>query len=458
VSSAAAEGAGMRIGVLGAGYVGLVTGACLAEFGHRVGCLDVDEAKVAALGRGEVPIYEPGLDELVGRGVESGRLSFETDYGLVVPEADVVFVAVGTPSDAEGRADLSQVMGAVEAAAPLLKPGVVVVMKSTVPVGTTAAVRARIAGLRPGLDVGVSMNPEFLRQGAAVEDFLRPDRVVIGTDTVAAEMVLRAVYQPLLTAGTPVVFTNVESAELIKYASNAFLAIKLSFINEVADLCEVVGGRIDEVARGVGLDPRINSYYLSPGPGFGGSCLPKDTQALLHTTVSFGTPSRVVSAAVEANRDRRRRIAERIAAEVGGDLEGRRIAVLGLTFKANTDDLRESPAVEVIRELVRLGAKVRAYDPHGMERARSRLPEVDMAADPYDAADGADAVAILTEWAEFATLDLTRLRRLLNEPIVVDLRNLWDPNIMAAHGFRYVSVGRPSVGRTGDAAEAQPNR
>jgi len=282
--------------------------------------------------------------------------------------------------------------------------------------------------------------------------------VVIGTDTVAAEMILRAVYRPLLTAGTPVVFTNPESAELIKYASNAFLAIKLSFINEVADLCEVVGGRIDDVARGVGLDPRINPYYLSPGPGFGGSCLPKDTQALLHTHESYGTPSQVVSAAVDVNRSRRRRIAERIAVEVGGNLEGRRIAVLGLTFKANTDDLRESPAMDVVRELVRMGAKVRAYDPHGMERARPQLPEADMAADPYDAADGADAVAILTEWAEFATLDLLRLRRLLVEPIVIDLRNLWDPNVMASHGFRYVSVGRPSVGWAGDAVEAQPNR
>ena len=433
----------MNITMIGTGYVGLTTGACLAELGHDVTCVDVDPDKIERLRAGDIPIFEPGLEELVARNSGAGRLRFTTEYVDAVPGSDAVFLAVGTPSSATGKADLSQVMAAADALAKLLVDGATVVVKSTVPVGTTGEVAQRIVEARPDLQFEIASNPEFLRQGAAVDDFMHPDRIVVGTGTEAAEHTLRRIYQPLLSAGAPGLFTNVETAELIKYASNAFLATKLSFINEIADLCELAGARVEDVAEGMGLDVRIGPRFLNPGPGYGGSCLPKDTQALLHTSQVYGAPSRIVAAAVDVNASRRRRMADKIAAAVGGSLAGRTVAVLGLAFKANTDDLRESPAVEIVRSLVGLGAKVRAYDPEAMDNASRLLAGIDYAGDPYGAMTGADVLVILTEWPEFATLEPQRVRELLTLPVVVDTRNLYDPRDMTSAGLEYHSVGRP---------------
>lgn len=435
----------MQLAVIGAGYVGLVTGACLTELGHEVTCVDIDEAKVAALSAGVVSIYEPGLQNLVDRGLTTGRLRFVDDYADAVPDATVVMIAVGTPSDPSGRADLSQINRAIDQVAKLLEPGSLVVMKSTVPVGTTMETVQKIKAVRPDLEFEIGSNPEFLRQGDAVADFMRPDRLVLGTASPRAEQMLRHIYQPLLTAGVTTLMTTIETAELIKYASNAFLATKLSFVNEIADLCEAVGADVEEVAIGVGLDARISDRFLAAGPGYGGSCLPKDTQALLHTSQVHGTPSRIVAAAVDANLNRKRRMATKVAAAVGGSLQGKRIGVLGLAFKANTDDLRESPAVEIIRMMIGAGATVCAYDPEGMDNARRLLPDIEYAAGPYEAITGVDAVAIVTEWPEFATMDLVRVRDLAKAPVIVDLRNLYDPEDMRRLGFSYHSIGRPPV-------------
>jgi len=433
----------MNITMIGTGYVGLTTGACLAELGHHVTCVDLDPEKMERLDAGDIPIFEPGLEELVTRNTGAGRLSFTTDYAAAVPEADAVFLAVGTPSSPTGKADLSQVMAAVDTLAKLLEPEATVVVKSTVPVGTTAEVAARIADARPDLQFEIASNPEFLRQGAAVDDFMHPDRLVVGASSEAAERTMRRVYQPLLIEGAPGIFTNVETAELIKYASNAFLATKLSFINEIADLCELAGARVEDVAEGMGLDIRIGPRFLSAGPGYGGSCLPKDTQALLHTSQVFGAPSRIVAAAVDVNASRRRRMADKVATAAGGSLAGETVAVLGLTYKANTDDLRESPAVEIVRSLVGLGAKIRAYDPEGMANAQRLLAGIEFAGDPYEAMDGAAVLVILTEWPEFATLEPARVSATLARPVVVDTRNLYDPDDMTAAGLEYHSVGRP---------------
>lgn len=433
----------MRITMIGTGYVGLTTGACLAELGHQVTCVDLEPEKIDRLIVGDIPIFEPGLEELVTRNAAAGRLAFTTDYATAVPTADTVFIAVGTPSSPTGKADLSQVMTAADSLAKVLEPNTTVVVKSTVPVGTTSEVGARITDARPDLSFEIASNPEFLRQGAAVEDFMQPDRLVIGASTEAAEHTLRRVYQPLLVKGAPGIFTNVETAELIKYASNAFLATKLSFINEIADLCELAGARVEDVAEGMGLDVRIGPRFLSAGPGYGGSCLPKDTQALLHTSQVFGAPSRIVAAAVDVNASRRRRMADKIAAAVGGSLTDATVAVLGLTYKANTDDLRESPAVEIVRSLLGLGARVRAYDPEGMGNARRLLPGIAFTDDPYAAMEDAAALVILTEWPEFATLDPTRIAQTLRNPVVVDTRNLYDPNDITAAGLEYHSIGRP---------------
>ncbi len=433
----------MQLAVIGTGYVGLVTGACLAELGHSVTCLDIDKGKIAALQAGEVPIFESGLEELLERNGDTGRIRFTTDYAAAIPGAEAVFVAVGTPSLATGHADLSQVTSAAAALAPHLDRGATVVMKSTVPVGTTRTMQATIQEARPDLAFEVASNPEFLRQGAAVDDFMHPDRIVIGTISERAEATMRRIYHPFVSTGVPMLFMRIEGAELVKYASNAFLAIKLAFVNEIADLCEQVGADIEDVTTGVGLDSRISNRFLAAGPGFGGSCLPKDTQALLHTSQVHGAPSRVVGAAVDANLGRRSGMARKVVTAAGGSLQGKQIAVLGLTFKANTDDLRESPAVDVVRALIGLGAKVRAFDPQGMGQARRILPDVDYASGTYEAIDGADILVILTEWAEFATLDLARVRQALAEPVVVDLRNLYDPAEMAAAGFHYHSIGRP---------------
>ena len=432
----------MRITMIGTGYVGLVTGACLAELGHTVVCLDIDQEKIDWLSSGRVPIFEPGLEELVGRNTVAGRLWFSAEYSESVSEAEAVFIAVGTPSSDTGKADLGQVDDAVETLAKHLTDGTTVVMKSTVPTGTTGAVAARLDDLRPDLDFSVASNPEFLRQGAAVEDFMNPDRIVVGSTDERGAQTLRTVYQPILQTGSPALFTSIETAELIKYASNAFLAIKLSFVNEMADLCEQTGASIGDVAAGMGLDTRIGNRFLAAGPGFGGSCFPKDIQALLHTSQVHGAPSRVVAAAVDINRERKPRMISKIVAALGGDVAGKTIAALGLTFKANTDDLRESPAIDIIQGLVGQGAVVRVYDPQGMERAKSLLPAVEFARSAAEAIEGADAVVILTEWSEFATLDLAEICDAMKEPVLIDLRNLYEPDEVAAAGIVYHSVGR----------------
>jgi UDPglucose 6-dehydrogenase len=432
----------MRITMIGTGYVGLVTGACLAELGHTVTCLDIDEEKIARLSSGRVPIFEPGIEELVGRNTAAGRLSFSAEYSDSIPGAEAVFIAVGTPSADTGKADLSQVDAAVESLAKHLTDGTTVVMKSTVPTGTSAAVAARLLELRPDLDISVASNPEFLRQGAAVEDFMNPDRIVVGSSDERGAHVVRTVYQPLLQTGSPGLFTSIETSELIKYASNAFLAIKLSFVNEMADLCEQTGASISDVATGMGLDTRIGNRFLAAGPGFGGSCFPKDIQALLHTSQVHGAPSRVVAAAVDINRERKQRMVAKIAAALGNDIAGKTIAALGLTFKANTDDLRESPAIDIVQGLVGQGATVRAYDPQGMEQAKSLLPSVEFARSSAEAIDGVDAVVVLTEWSEFATLDLGELREAMSDPVLIDLRNLYEPGDVSAAGITYHSVGR----------------
>jgi UDPglucose 6-dehydrogenase len=432
----------MKLAVVGTGYVGLVSGACLAEIGHDVTCVDIDSVKIASLRQGTVAIFEPGLRGLVTRGLASNRLHFTTALREAAEDRDVVFIAVGTPPRADGSADLDQIMAVAEEMAPVLGDGTMVVVKSTVPVGTSESVAKRIRATRPELDVEIGSNPEFLRQGAAVADFMHPDRLVVGTKSHRGEEIMRHVYQPILHEGTPTLFTKVETSELIKYAANSFLATKLAFINEMADLCEAVGADVEEVAKGMGLDDRISEKFLAAGPGFGGSCLPKDAQALLHTSIEHGVPTSVVGAAIEANHARRGTIAKRIDKAVGG-LEGKRVAVLGLTFKANTDDIRDSPSIDIIREIRRMHASVTAYDPEGMANAQALLTEIEYANDTYDAVEGADAVVIITEWPEFATLDLDRLRELLRGKTIVDLRNLYDPREMAAAGFGYHSVGRP---------------
>jgi UDPglucose 6-dehydrogenase len=433
----------VRITVFGAGYVGLVSAACLADFGHEVACVDVDTARIDALRSGVTPIFEPGLDELLGSGTAAGRLTFTTDPTDVVPGSDIVVVAVGTPASDEGEVDLSQVRSAIDTVAHHAHDGVVVVIKSTVPVGTTRQVGAWLRDARPGLVTHAAANPEFLRQGTAVEDFLRPDRLVLGPADDLAEKVLRELYRPLIDGGVATLTTDPETAELIKYASNAFLAIKVSFINEVADLCEASGASVEEVAIGMGLDPRIGPRFLAAGPGFGGSCLPKDTQGLLLTSNHYGTRSRIVAAALEVNRSRIGHMVDKVANALDRTLDGARIAVLGLTFKADTDDLRYSPAVDIVEALVAAGAIVVAHDPRGMEAARILLPAtVGYADGPYEAMANADAAVIATEWAEFADLDLSRVRDALASPVLVDLRNLYEPAIVEAAGLHYSSVGR----------------
>ena len=434
----------MRIGVIGTGYVGLVTAACFAELGHDVVAVDIDQSKVERLREGHIPIYEPGLPELVTRGRETGKLEFTTSHAEAAAAAALIFIAVGSPTTGMGEADLSQVVDSIEQIAPVVADRTVVVIKSTVPVGTNADMAAMMDRLQPDLDVEIAANPEFLRQGSAVEDFMRPDRIVIGARSDAAARVVRDAYAPLIASeDPPVLLTDVETAELIKYTSNAFLAVKLSFINEIADLCEQAGASIADVARGVGLDPRIGSRFLQAGPGFGGSCLPKDTQALLHTSRMFGTPSRIVAAAVDVNRERKHSMVTKIADAVDGDITDATIAILGITFKADTDDLRESPAVDLVRGLVGLGASVRVYDPQGMDRAREILPNVEYESTAYAAMDGADVAVIATEWPEFSTLDLEKVRTLLEQPILIDLRNLYRSEDVTAAGIEYISVGRP---------------
>ncbi len=437
----------MRIAMIGTGYVGLVSGACFSEFGASVTCVDTDAGKIARLARGEIPIYEPGLDQLVAANAAAGRLSFTTDLNAALDGAEAVFIAVGTPSRrGDGHADLSYVFAAADEIGRALAqyPGqrTVVVTKSTVPVGTGRRVE-KILGLRlPPGSFDVASNPEFLREGSAITDFMRPDRVVIGTDSEHARAVMRALYRPLYLIETPMVLTTLETAELIKYAANAFLATKVTFINEMADLCEAMGADVQDVARGIGLDGRIGRKFLHAGPGFGGSCFPKDCRALVRTAEEAAAPLAIVDTVLRINDARKRAMAERIAAICGG-VAGKTLAVLGLTFKPNTDDMRDSPSLSILPPLSEAGATIRAYDPEGMEEARALMPELDYRSDAYDTMAGADALVLLTEWNEFRGLDLSRVKSLLRAPVVIDLRNIYEPAEMTAAGLAYHSIGRP---------------
>jgi UDPglucose 6-dehydrogenase len=439
----------MRIAMLGAGYVGLVSGACFAEFGVEVCLVDTDGAKVAGLREGRIPIYEPGLDRLVEDNAREGRLRFTTDLAGAMRGADAAFLAVGTPSRrGDGHADLSYVFAAAEQAARAATGPLVLVTKSTVPVGTGRRVREVVRAARPDLPVAVASNPEFLREGNAIGDFMRPDRVVIGTaggeEGERALAVLKRLYRPLYLIETPILATSIETAELIKYAANAFLATKITFINEIADLCERVGADVHGVARGMGLDGRIGRKFLHAGPGYGGSCFPKDTLALARTAEDAGSPLRLVEATIAVNEARKERMAERVVAALGGGVAGKTIAVLGLTFKPETDDMREAPSLSVLPKLAAAGATLRAFDPAGMEAARSLLPAgVHYAANALDAAEGADALVLLTEWNEFRALSPARLRRAMRGNVLLDFRNVYDPEAMRAEGFLYGSIGRP---------------
>ncbi|MFZ5775062.1 MAG: UDP-glucose dehydrogenase family protein [Thermodesulfobacteriota bacterium] len=434
----------MNITMIGAGYVGLVTGACLAELGHTVVCVDTDAGKVAGLSRGEIPIYEPGLEPLVVKNVRDGRLSFTTEIAGTVSEARAVFIAVGTPSSrrGDGHADLSYLYAAARDIAPHLVGYTVIVDKSTVPVGTARQVARIIREANPQADFDVASNPEFLREGAAIGDFMRPDRVVVGAESERAQAVLREIYDPLYLISTPFVFTGLETAELIKYASNAFLALKISFINEMANLCEEVGADVTDLSRAVGLDGRIGRKFLHPGPGYGGSCFPKDTHALLRIAQENGAVLRSIEAAVEINAAQKARMVKKIRDAMGGNLAGRTIAALGLTFKPETDDIRESPALSILPLLAEKGARIQAHDPEGMENARQECPEFQYMANPYMAAEGADALVLITEWNQYRSLDLERLKDVMRTPLFIDLRNVYDPSRLRQAGFIYVGVGR----------------
>lgn len=437
----------MRVAMIGTGYVGLVSGACFSEFGVDVICVDKDADKIDRLRNGEIPIYEPGLEDYVSRNVEAGRLHFSTDLASAVAQADAVFIAVGTPTRrGDGYADLSYVYAAAREIAQAVEGFTVVVTKSTVPVGTGREVSRILAEERPDADVDVVSNPEFLREGSAIEDFIRPDRIVIGVESDRAMAVMRGLYRPLYLNETPIVATSLETAEIIKYAANAFLATKITFINQVADLCEAAGGDVQHVAKAIGLDGRIGAKFLHAGPGFGGSCFPKDTLAFSRTGERFGARQQIVEAVVEVNETRKRRMVDKIINACGGDVSGKTLAVLGVTFKPNTDDMRDSPSLVIIPGLQAAGATVQAYDPAGMDEAAVILDGVAWCADPYAALEGADALVIVTEWNAFRALDLDRIKQALAMPVVVDLRNIYDPQEMASAGLTYVSVGRATVG------------
>ena len=433
----------MRVAMIGTGYVGLVSGACFADFGHVVCCVDKDPAKIDRLNQGQIPIFEPGLDDLVARNVRDGRLSFAIDGAEAIRTADAVFIAVGTPSRrGDGHADLSYVYAAAEEIAGLIDGFTVVVTKSTVPVGTGDEIERIIRARRPDADFAVVSNPEFLREGAAIEDFKRPDRVVVGTEDDRARVVMAEIYRPLSLNETPILFTARRTSELIKYAANAFLALKITFINEMADLCEAVGADVQQVARGIGLDKRIGSKFLNAGPGYGGSCFPKDTLALVRTATDAGSPVRLVETTVQVNDARKKAMADRVARALGGELAGKTVALLGLTFKPNTDDMRDSPALDVVPALISRGATVQAFDPEGMDEAARLLDGVAFKDGPYEAVAGADVVVILTEWNQFRALDLDRVKLLMRQPVMVDLRNVYRPEDMRARGFAYTSIGR----------------
>ena len=434
----------MKVAMIGTGYVGLVSGACFADLGHHVTCVDTDTAKIEKLRRAEIPIYEPGLEDIVARNVEAGRLSFTTD-AEAVPSCDAIFICVGTPPREDGDADLSWVYAAAEGIAAHLEGYTVIVDKSTVPVGTGDEVERIIRASNPKADFDVASNPEFLREGNAIDDFMRPDRIVIGTNAARAREVMQALYRPLMLAETPILHTSRATAELTKYAANAFLAMKVTFINEIADICEQVGADVQDVSRGIGLDSRIGTKFLQAGAGFGGSCFPKDTLALTSTARKVGRPTQIVEAVMAANAERKRRMADKIVAACGGTIAGKVLGVLGVTFKPNTDDMRDAPSLDILPLLQQAGARIRAYDPEGMGEARKYLNDIEWSADAYGVMPGADALLILTEWNEFRVLDLDRVRRELKRPLMIDLRNIYTPAEMAEAGFEYHSVGRPNA-------------
>jgi UDPglucose 6-dehydrogenase len=433
----------MRIAMIGSGYVGLVSGACFADFGHTVACVDKDAGKIAALEAGRMPIYEPGLEEIVATNRRRGRLSFTTDLASAVAGAEAVFIAVGTPARrGEGHADLTFVHAAAREIAAAIGGFTVVVTKSTVPVGTGDEVERIMREARPDADFAVASNPEFLREGAAINDFKRPDRIIVGAEDQRARDALAEIYRPLYLNQAPLLFVSRRTAELTKYAANAFLATKITFINEIADICEKAGADVQDVARGIGLDNRIGGKFLHAGPGYGGSCFPKDTMALVRTAQEIGAPTRIVETVAAVNAARKRAMATKVLDACGGSVAGKTIALLGLAFKPNTDDMREAPAIDIVSALGALGARVRAYDPASMEQARPLMPNVEFAIDAYACVDGADALVIVTEWDEFRALDLDRVRAALKAPVVVDLRNIYRPGEMRRRGFRYSSVGR----------------
>jgi UDPglucose 6-dehydrogenase len=429
--------------MVGTGYVGLVSGACFADFGHQVICVDKDVGKIDRLHQGIMPIFEPGLEDLVESNVKAGRLSFTTDLSEAVKDADTVFIAVGTPSRrGDGHADLSYVEQAAREIAEHMRGYTVVVNKSTVPVGTGDLVQSIMAEVNPTGDFSVVSNPEFLREGAAIGDFKRPDRVVVGTEDERARQVMRELYRPLFLNETPILFTDRRTSELIKYAANAFLAVKIAYINEMADLCEQVGANVQEVARGIGLDNRIGKKFLNAGPGYGGSCFPKDTLALMRTAQEAHAPVTIVEATVASNTNRKKRMASKIIEACGGDVSGKTIGILGLTFKPNTDDMRDSPSLDIVPALLAAGARIQAYDPEGMEEAKKELTGIEMVEGPYSVAENADALVILTEWDQFRALDFERLSRQMKQPVMVDLRNIYNPDDLRQNGFTYVSIGR----------------
>ncbi len=436
----------MKIAMIGTGYVGLVSGVCFSDFGHEVVCVDKDPRKIEMLERGEVPIYEPGLDTLMAKNVEAGRLTFTLDLAKAIDGAEAVFIAVGTPTRrGDGHADLTYVMAAAEEIARAAKDYVVVVTKSTVPVGTNAKVREAVAAANPALDFDVASNPEFLREGAAIDDFMKPDRVVVGVETDRAAKVMEGIYRPLYLRDFPIVTTDLESAEMIKYAANAFLATKITFINEIAALCEKVGADVKQVSKGMGMDGRIGNKFLHAGPGYGGSCFPKDTKALARIGQEHASPMSIVETVIKVNEDTKRRMIDKLLDLCGGSFNGKTVAVLGVTFKPNTDDMRDAPSLTIVPALVGSGAKVRVVDPQGRREGEHMLPGVDWAADPYRAAEGADLLVILTEWNEFRALDLTQLAGSMASARMADLRNIYSPEDARAAGF----TGYDSIGRSG---------
>jgi UDPglucose 6-dehydrogenase len=435
----------MRIAIIGTGYVGLVSGACFSDFGHDVICVDKDARKIADLDRGTMPIFEPGLDRLVASNVAAGRLSFTTELAQALKGAEAIFIAVGTPSRrGDGHADLSYVYGAAREIAALVEGAAVVVTKSTVPVGTGDEVERILGELAPGAHISVVSNPEFLREGAAIEDFKHPDRIVVGAEDAHAEEVMREIYRPLYLNKAPLLITSRRTAELIKYAANAFLATKITFINEIADLCEAVGGDVQDVARGIGLDGRIGAKFLHPGPGYGGSCFPKDTLALLKTAEDAHAPLRIVEAVVKVNEARKRAMGRKVIKALGDKPRGKTVALLGLAFKPNTDDMRDAPSIAMVQALEDAGVKVRAYDPESMEQARPIMPNVEFCSGPYAAAEGADAVVLVTEWDALRALDLDRLAAAMRHKVLVDLRNIYPPEEVEAAGFVWHAIGRPA--------------